>query len=193
MALIIPLIYQQKGAFTIDHDLALGKNLIWYLLGQDFLPQKSLKLSQDSLDNIFSFISAVNKLLTSAVLLTSIFGIILCFLKNKLVIVFLLLFSLSNAYFSSQYANAEIERYYIPNLIVFVLGFSLWFSFVIDFSQRHKARNKFKKAFPFLLTILISINIIFLSTGNIYKNYNLIDQSKNYSAEKWARQAFNNL
>ncbi|QLG69843.1 MAG: membrane protein, putative [Candidatus Woesebacteria bacterium] len=191
--LIIPTIYHFKGAYTIDYNLKNPHNFVRYILGQDFSPQSSFKISKDLFVNLANGVKLLEKNMGRFLFLTSIFGLVVFVIKEKLALALPPLFLL-NLFFSANYQNAVIERYFLTNLLLLFLSTA----YLLNIFLRNLEliiRNKTGK-FKFTnlgLNFLIALLLIAPIRDNILKNYKNINQSKNYHARNWATSTLNSL
>lgn len=186
---IIPIIYKIKGAYTIDYDLTSFNNLKKYILGLDFSPQKSLVLSHQSLLNLIKALIIIKEELTKVTFYISIIGIPAFLLKEKISYSVLVMFVL-NIFFSANYSNAAIERYFITNNTILILIYS----FTLNLFIQKLNKTKVNRVINTLLELSIIVIFILIPIyKNIYKNYNLVNQSQNNRAEIWARSVFENV
>jgi len=191
--LVIPIIYHFKGAYTIDYNLENPHNFVRYILGQDFSPQSSFKISKDLFVNLANGVKLLEKNLGRFLFLTSIFGLVVFVIKEKLALALPPLFLL-NLFFSANYQNAVIERYYLTNLLLLYLSLAYLLNLLLK-NLELIIRNKIGK-FKFTnlgLNFLIALLLIAPTANNILKNYKNINQSKNHHARNWATSTLNNL
>lgn len=188
--LTIPIIYHSKGSFTIDYNLNDTKNLIRYILGQDFNPQGFLKINNQFFLNLKDSFELLNKNLGTIVILTSNLGLLILIVKERFGLILLPLF-LFNLSFSANYHNAIIERYYITNITLLYLSLAYLLGIIIN--KTGSIIRKTQKVWIFAINFLIGIFLITLIEVSISQNYAKIDQSKNHSARRWATSVLENL